>query len=206
VRNGSHGGVLVVDSDRKCRAYIAALLERVGCRTLHARSGEEALEVAESERPSLAIVEVVLPEMSGYELCRELKDKYGRDFRLVFISKSRREAIDRVAGLLIGADDYVVKPFDPDEFVVRVRRLLNGASPGWSAPLREDVGLTRREAEVLDLLAEGLTQAQIAARLTISAKTVGTHIQRILAKLGVHSRAQAIAFAARGGAPPREVS
>jgi DNA-binding NarL/FixJ family response regulator len=157
--------------------------------------------LAESERLSLAIVEVVLPEMSGYELCRELKDKYGHDFRVVFISRARGEAIDRVAGLLIGADDYVVKPFDPDEFVVRVRRLIDGGtSPGGAAPPRNGVGLTRREAQVLGLLADGLTQTQIAAQLTISTKTVGTHIQRILAKLGVHSRAQAVALAVRGGA------
>ena len=197
---------LVVESDRKDRELVASLLERLGCRLLQADSGEQGLALAGDEALSLAVVEVELPGMSGYELCRELQDTFGHDLAVVFVSRARREPIDSVAGLLIGADEYIVKPFHPDEFVVRVRRLLErGASPNSSATVGEGAGLTRREAEVLGLLADGLTQAQIAVQLTISATTVATHIQRILAKLGVHSRTQAVALAVRGGAP-RDVS
>jgi DNA-binding NarL/FixJ family response regulator len=100
-----------------------------------------------------------------------------------------------VAGLLLGGDDYLVKPFDPDELLARARRLL-------PAPLidgRKAHELTRRELHVLSLLVDGLTQSEIADKLVISPKTVSKHIEHILAKLGVHSRAQAVALAVRGG-------
>lgn len=109
-----------------------------------------------------------------------------------------------MGGLLLGADDYIVKPFDPDEFIARVKRFTArslseedaaaGAQPSGSAL---PFGLTRREFEVLARLVEGRDQEEIADMLVISSKTVATHIQRILSKLGVHSRAQAVAVAAR---------
>jgi two-component system nitrate/nitrite response regulator NarL len=102
-----------------------------------------------------------------------------------------------VAGLLLGADDYVVKPFAPDELLVRARGLLRRA--GERKVAANGYELTRRELEVLGLLADGLGQREIAHRLVISPKTVGTHVERILSKLGVHTRAHAVAMAFRHG-------
>jgi|SRR5215211_1860575 len=107
-------------------------------------------------------------------------------------------AFDRVAGLLIRADDYVVKPFDPDELLARIRAVLRRARPVGTAEdvsSAADLQLTPREQEVLRLLAGGTRQLDIAGELFISPKTVATHIQRILGKLGVHSRAEAVALA-----------
>ena len=151
--------------------------------------------------PSLVLLDVQLPRVSGYEVCRELRDEYGDALPIVFVSGERTESLDRVAGLMIGADDYITKPFVPDELLARVRRLLaRPAARRPSALRRSDTyGLTARERQVLSLLAEGATQATIADGLFISSSTVGTHIQRILTKLGVHTRGEAIALAYRAG-------
>jgi DNA-binding NarL/FixJ family response regulator len=134
---------------------------------------------------------------SGYELCHELRDRF-EGIRVVFISGVRTEPFDRVGGLLMGADDYLVKPFDPDELVARVRKLVRR---GAESQTDDDLAaaLTAREREVLELLAAGLPQAAIAKTLVLSPKTVGTHIQNVLAKLDVHSRAEAVAVAYRSG-------
>jgi DNA-binding NarL/FixJ family response regulator len=131
--------------------------------------------------------------VSGYEVCRELKDEFGETLPIVFVSGTRTEPGDRVAGLLVGGDDYLVKPFDPNELLARVRRLL----PPRLARGETTRKLTRRELDVLSLLVEGLSQPEIANRLFISPKTVGKHIEHILSKLGVHNRAQAVARAVR---------
>ena len=186
------GPILIVDDDRRCRALISKLLRRVGYATYEARTGEKALEAAERERPALVILDVLLPGASGYEICRELRENFGHELPIVFISGDRTEAADRVAGLLLGADDYIVKPFAPDELVARVRRLVPRSSPVPAA-----AGLTRREWEILSLLVDGLSQREIASKLIISPKTVGKHIEHILAKLNVRSRTHAVAIAAR---------
>jgi DNA-binding NarL/FixJ family response regulator len=191
------GQILVVDDDPAFRDLIATLLERIGCQTVGAGDGHEALHTAASSPPDVVLLDVDLPGSSGYEICRELRDAYGDDLPIVFISGTRTEQLDRVGGLLIGADDYVVKPFEPDELLARVRRLLARASIRPAARAAEE--LTSREQEILRLLAAGLDQAAIASLLVISPKTVATHIQRILGKLGVRSRAQAVAFAHQHG-------
>ena len=185
--------IFVVDGDGRSRPLVSRVLKRVGYRTYEAETGEEALAASKRERPALVIVEVLLPGVSGYEVCRELKDAFGEALPIVFVSGSRTEPGDRVAGLLVGGDDYLVKPFDPDELLARVRRLL----PAPLSDVRMARKLTRRELEVMSLLVEGLSQSEIAGKLFISPKTVGKHIEHILSKLGVRNRAQAAALAVR---------
>jgi DNA-binding NarL/FixJ family response regulator len=137
---------------------------------------------------------------SGYEVCRQLRDEFGDGLPVVFVSADRAESYDRVAGFLVGGDDFLVKPFALDEFVARVRRLLERTEgrrdPGLESPL------TGREVQVLTLVAEGIDRDEIARRLFISPKTVGTHVERIFKKLGVHTRAQAVSFAYQHGLLP----
>jgi DNA-binding response OmpR family regulator len=196
----SCGHTLVVDDDAHFRALVSALFSSAGLDTRCAETGAEALALAREERPDLVVLDVRLADISGYAVCRELREMFGAELPIMFLSGARTESFDRVGGLLLGADDYVVKPFDPDELVARARALLRpSARPAASKPPQEDLALTPREAEILQLLSSGFAQSAIAERLVISPKTVSTHIQRVLAKLGVHSRAQAVAEAYRRG-------
>jgi DNA-binding NarL/FixJ family response regulator len=197
------GPIFVVDDDAHSREFLRALLNGGGyADVLELETGEEALVQADDKHPSLVLLDIVLPGISGYEVCHQLRDRFGDKLPIIFVSGTRIEPHDRVAGLLIGADDYLVKPFFPGELVARVRRLLvrNGAENGNGAngdgPLAR---LSDREREVLRLLAEGQAQESIATELFISPKTVATHIQRILTKLDVHSRAEAVGVAYREG-------
>jgi two-component system, NarL family, nitrate/nitrite response regulator NarL len=185
--------ILIVDGDHRSRGLMSRVLKRVGYITCEAETGEEALAAAQRERPALVVLEVLLPGVSGFEVCRELKDEFGEALPIVFVSGTRTDSGDRVAGLLVGGDDYLVKPFDPNELLARVRRLLPARLAGGETTRK----LTPRELEVLSLLVEGLNQPEIAEKLFISPKTVGKHIEHILAKLGVHNRAQAVALAVR---------
>ena len=198
-RNGS---VLVVEDDDACRALMVELLGRIDCTVTEAASGEEALLVAKADRPALVLLDVSIPGITGYEVCHELRELFGHTLPVIFVSGSRVEKQDRIAGLLIGADDYIDKPFDGDELVARVRRrLVRNSGDGHIERRRNGSAsissLTPREHEVLVLLARGCNQVTIAAELVVSTKTVATHIQRILSKLGVHSRAEAVVVAHR---------
>jgi DNA-binding NarL/FixJ family response regulator len=193
---GGEGEVLIVTVDNDVRTSARRLFTRAGFATSDATTGEAALSSALRRRPSLVVLDLELPDMTGYEVCYELRERAGEDLPIIFVSGERTESSDRVAGLLIGADDYLAKPFEPGELLARARRLLARAP---ILPPSMDSPLTGREVEVLQLLAEGAGQEAIAKELFISPKTVATHIQRILTKLGVHSRTEAVALAYRDG-------
>ena len=202
--------VLVVDDDRRFRDFARTTIDRAGFTAVEAANADQALEAADRSQPHLVLLDVCLPRVSGYELYRELRDRLGDDVPIIFVSGDRTDAYDRVAGLMLGADDYLIKPFDPDELIARVRRSLrpraNGVSHAEDAPEDPTADLTPREREVLILIARGRSSAQIAHELVISPRTVSTHVQHILAKLGVDNRTQAAAVAHRAGIVTPEVS
>jgi DNA-binding response OmpR family regulator len=191
---------LVVDPDPRQRTVLSALLRRAGFRAETAATGEEALEAARRERPQLVVLEVRLGDISGYEVCRALRDEFGDALGIMFVSADRTDRCDRVAGLMIGADDYLGKPLVGDELLARARALARraGAYDHLKAPALRN-GLTERELEVLHLLADGNDQHTIAERLFITPKTVAKHIEHILTKLPARSRAEAVAIAYRRG-------
>jgi len=193
--------ILVVDDHEALRTVLSAVLTRRGYRVFGVGSGEEVLSAVQRERPDLVLLDVHLPGISGYEVFRELRAQFGERLPIVFISGERIEPYDRVAGLRLGADDYIVKPFAPDELVARVDRLIEQAARESNREPLEAVafGLTRRELEVLRLLADGASPREVARALFISEKTVSSHIQNILVKLDVHTQAQAVSVAFTAG-------
>jgi DNA-binding NarL/FixJ family response regulator len=192
--------VLIVDDDHAFRLMVAHMLARAGIPSTHAATGEEALALADTNAPSAVLLDVRLPDIDGFEVCRELRDRFGDKLPVIFVSGERVEPHDRTAGLLLGADDYLVKPVDPDELLARIRRAITrtqNKNPVGQPEHRDD--LTPREVEVLSLLARGLDPAAIATELVISPKTVASHVQSVMGKLGVHSRAHAVARAYEDG-------
>jgi DNA-binding NarL/FixJ family response regulator len=197
-RSSSCGQVLVVDDDERFRAFVSATLGAAGFQSVDAADGATALALVDAQHFDAVLLDVQLPGISGYEVCRALRDRHGDALPIVFVSGVRTEPFDRVAGLLLGSDDYLVKPFAPDELVARVCAVMRrGARSGGK--VANGWGLTPRESEVLGLLADGLGQTEIALRLVISPKTVATHIEHILRKTGARSRAQAVALAYGAG-------
>jgi DNA-binding response OmpR family regulator len=113
--------VLIVEDDRNTAALIATYLEREGFVTRVVRDGTAALDLARRQRPGFVILDIMLPGIDGWEICRELRKL--SDVPILMLT-AREEEIDRVLGLSLGADDYVVKPFSPRELVERVKAIL----------------------------------------------------------------------------------
>jgi DNA-binding NarL/FixJ family response regulator len=188
------GAILVADDDAAARELIVSLLVGAGYEAEAFASATACLARAESARPRLAILDVCMPQVSGWEACRRLRAMYGTAVPVLFVSGERVDPVDRTAGLLLGGDDYLTKPFSPDELVARVLSLLR------RAPAAEtDVRLTAREEGVLELLADGLSRREIARTLVISPKTVSAHLGHVYEKLGARDRVQAINAARRRG-------
>jgi DNA-binding response OmpR family regulator len=116
--------VLIVEDDRKIARIIKVYLEGEGFKTVVAESGRQAIEFALQDRPSIIILDLMLPDMSGEEVCQEMREI--GDFPILMVTAKSSEE-ERVAGFALGADDYIVKPFSPRELVARVKAVLKRA-------------------------------------------------------------------------------
>ena len=117
--------ILIVEDDENTSSLIALYLEREGFSAVTAGDGEMALALAGRHRPELVILDLMIPKVDGWEVCRRLRQT--SEVPVIMLT-ARGEEIDRVAGLTLGADDYVVKPFSPRELVARVKAVLRRTS------------------------------------------------------------------------------
>lgn len=118
--------ILIVEDDKKTSSLIRVYLEREGFTTLAAYDGQQALTLAEQHQPLFVILDLMLPKVDGWELCRALR--HASDVPILILT-AREEEMDRIHGLSLGADDYVVKPFSPRELVARVKAIMRRARP-----------------------------------------------------------------------------
>jgi hypothetical protein len=114
--------ILIVDDEDPIRQFMKINLDYQGYQTVEAASGEEAIKVFEKERPALAILDIMLPGMSGYEVCEKIRTEAPMTGIIMVSAKS--QDIDKILGLEKGADDYIIKPFNPQELILRVRSLI----------------------------------------------------------------------------------
>jgi DNA-binding response OmpR family regulator len=207
------GSVLVVDDEPTITEVVSRYLERAGYETRVAADGRQALELAGDERPDLIVLDLMLPGMDGLEVMRRLRQPAaGGDRRVsVILLTAKGEATDRVIGLRLGADDYVVKPFSPAELVARVDAVLRRVdnSPEPEAPVvydglevdpvarrvtvrGEEMELTVREYDLLDFLVrhpgqvfsrDQLMDAVWEYSFYTDTSTVTVHVRRLRTKI-----------------------
>lgn len=132
--------VLIVEDDPNTSSLVETYLQREGFTTIAAFDGEQALELARRHNPGFVILDIMLPKMDGWEICRQLR--MVSDVPILMLT-AREEEIDRVLGLSLGADDYVVKPFSPRELVARVKAILRRTQmrPAFDAQVISQNGL-----------------------------------------------------------------
>ena len=137
---GKQGTILIVEDDRNTAALVGAYLEREGFSTVVVNDGGLAIQAAGRCNPVFVILDVMLPNVDGWEICRTLRKN--SEVPILMLT-AREEELDRVAGLAMGADDYVIKPFSPRELVERVRAILRRSRPAspQSSPVLSFDGL-----------------------------------------------------------------
>jgi len=203
--------VLVVEDEASIASFVAAYLKNAGYDVRTTASGNEALRIVGAEKPALVVLDLMLPDVDGVEVCKRIRQQGELP---VLMLTARDEDVDKIIGLEVGADDYMTKPFNPRELVARVRAILRRAAPDRAR--RESAVLThgdlvvdagRREAKVsgeevqlapkeFDLLWElldhrglVLTRDQLLERVwgytfAGDTRTVDVHVRQLRRKLG----------------------
>ncbi|MBF0532084.1 MAG: response regulator transcription factor [Candidatus Omnitrophica bacterium] len=204
--------ILIIEDDKNIAKLIRYNLEKAGYECLGAITGEEGFELLNRALVNLIILDVMLPQMDGFEVCRSLRQDERLKHIPVIMLTARGEEVDRIVGLELGADDYMVKPFSPRELALRVKAVLRR---GKTAPAQKEnlavgdvtidiekhqvragekaIDLTAMEFKLLVVMMERPGRVQTRERLLadvwdihadVSTRTVDTHIKRLREKLG----------------------
>jgi DNA-binding response OmpR family regulator len=207
--------ILVVDDEPDALEVLGFKLREAGYQPIFAPDGVRAITTARNEHPALIVLDLMLPEVDGIEVCKILRRDPATASIPIIMLTARASEMDRVIGLEIGADDYVTKPFSPRELVLRIKKLLERARTPDSAetvlrfgtlqidvPAHEvrsasgPVALTATEFRLLELLARRRGRVQTRERLlqdvwgydsSMDTRTIDTHMRRLREKLGTHA-------------------
>jgi two-component system OmpR family response regulator len=218
--------ILVVEDDSKIARVVKVYLEGAGYRVVHAEKGRDAIEAALKEPPLAVVLDLMLPDMSGEEVCQELKEM--GDFPIIMLTSKYSEE-ERIAGFALGADDYVVKPFSPRELVARIKAVLRRTKKGeaesggpisfndgylvidgqsYEARIRgEKVKLTATELKILQTIAshpgkvftrEELVQSALGYQFEGYDRSVDAHIKNIRHKIEPNPKEPALIITVYG--------
>ena len=205
---------MLVDDHELVRQGIAAMLHAAeGIQVVaEARTGREALEVARRELPDVVLMDVRMPDMDGLEATRKVKEERPRT-AVIMLTMHDNPTYLRDA-VRAGAAGYLLKDVSKDELIDAIRQVATGGAfiesqmlkgmlsemkPSGTGPGPAAKNLTKREREILALVAEGMSNREIAERLVLSPETVKSHVAAILEKLNVSDRTQAAIYAVRNG-------
>ncbi len=197
--------ILVVEDDEDILQLLTFTFESAGFEVRTATTGREGLDIALRQKPALVLLDLMLPGMSGLDVCRELKRLPETEDVPVIMLTARGEEVDRIVGLELGADDYVVKPFSPRELVLRIRAVLKRAQGVAENPQRsqwqidglaldldahrvevdgEEAALTATEFRLLAELVRNRGRTVWGYEFEGYARTVDTHVRRLRQKIG----------------------
>ncbi|MEI6831725.1 MAG: response regulator transcription factor [Candidatus Omnitrophota bacterium] len=204
--------ILIIEDDKHISKLVKYNLEKAGYDCTVADDGEEALDVLAKERPDLIILDIMLPKMDGFELCRAIKQDVKLKNIPIIMLTAKGEEVDRIVGLELGADDYVVKPFSPRELILRMKAILKRGKSEESPKdvikrgtliidvpkhrvtvNNKEIALTPIEFKLLVTLIERNGRIQSRDQLLsdvwehqsdVFTRTVDTHIKRLREKLG----------------------
>jgi DNA-binding NarL/FixJ family response regulator len=195
--------LLLIDDDPNLVLLVKDYLELRGYLVITAKNGRDALKVLEKELPRLIICDVMMPEMDGYTFVKKVRDNPQTSWLPILFLSAKGQIQDRVAGLSNGADVYMVKPFEPDELVAQIEASLKqaarmrqmqgapteiGTTVSVNVPF--DVELTPTEQRVIQLVAKGMANKEIAEGLSVSQRTIESHVSNMLGKTGLHNRTE----------------
>jgi DNA-binding NarL/FixJ family response regulator len=185
-------------------------LEFRGYEVITAEHGQQALDVLQKDTPDMIICDVMMPQMDGYSLVEHVRKDPRTSWIPVLFLSAKGQSQDRVKGLNTGADVYMVKPFEPEELVAQVESSLKQASrliqrqdkgldnsPKIQVPF--DVELTPTELRVVQFVARGMANREIAEELNVSQRTIESHVSNMLGKTGLHNRTELARWAIENG-------
>ena len=192
--------LLLIDDDPNLILLVKDYLEFRGYEVTTAENGREALDILEQATPDMIICDVMMPEMDGYTLVEHVRQEPKTSWIPVLFLSAKGQSQDRVKGLNTGADVYMVKPFEPEELVAQVesslkqaKRLMGTNGNGQSTPkihVPDSVELTPTELKVVNLVAQGMANREIAKKLNVSQRTIESHVSNMLNKTSLHNRTE----------------
>jgi DNA-binding NarL/FixJ family response regulator len=199
--NNENIRLLLIDDDPNLIMLVQDYLEFRGYEVITAENGYQALEALEENIPDLIICDIMMPEMDGYSFIEQVRQNHNTEWLPVIFLSAKSQSKDRIKGLNMGGDVYMIKPFEPEELVAQVEsslkqtnRLLQHSSklpdPDQEIVVSRKVELTPTEIKVVSLVAQGLANREIAKKLEVSQRTIESHVSNMLNKTNLHNRTE----------------